>query len=41
MMQYDFADKSSLMNDFDMAENIDSYPAYQQPHKYCVFYLFT
>jgi hypothetical protein len=31
MMQYDF----------DMEENINSYPTYQQPHKYDVLYLLT
>jgi len=42
-MQYDFTDKSPVINDLEMEENIHSYPIYQQQqqYKYCIFYLQT
>jgi hypothetical protein len=42
MLQYYSADRSTVINDFEMEENMHSYPIYQQQqHKYCIFYLQT
>jgi hypothetical protein len=42
MMQYDFTDKSSVINDLDMEETMYSYSTcQQQQEKYCFDYLQT